>query len=140
MRHSALLKIAASHLMPILLILSIIVLFRGHNHPGGGFVGGLMAGSAFILHGMAFGIKVSKKKLNMNPFRVMGAGLFMALGAGLLPPMLNRGTFLQGLWGSVEVAGLALKIGTPLLFDAGVYLVVTGMVVLVASSIMEEES
>jgi multicomponent Na+:H+ antiporter subunit B len=126
--------------MPILLILSVVVLLRGHNHPGGGFVGGLMAGSAFILHSMAFGIKVSKKKLNMNPFRVMGAGLFLALLAGFLSPVLNQGAFLQGLWGSVRVAGFVLKVGTPLLFDAGVYLVVTGMVVLVASSIMEEES
>lgn len=140
MDRSALLRIAASHLMPILWIISLVVLFRGHNHPGGGFVGGLMAGSAYILHGMAFGISVTKYRLKINPFRLMGLGLLLALVAGTLPVMLIDGDFLQGIWDTVEIADLTLKIGTPLIFDSGVYLVVTGMVVLVASSIMEEES
>jgi multicomponent Na+:H+ antiporter subunit B len=136
---SEILKIAALHLKPLLLILSLIVLFRGHNEPGGGFVGGLMAGTAYVLYGMAFGAEKMKKLRLVRPFPLIGLGLLLALLSGFISLFFDQGSFMQGEWFSVPLFGdHVIKAGTPLLFDAGVYLVVAGMLVLVMLSVMEE--
>ena len=53
--NSVIFRTSAHVLLPFMLSLSVIVLLRGHNEPGGGFVGGLLAASGFALHAMAFG-------------------------------------------------------------------------------------
>jgi len=136
---SEILKIAALHLKPLLLILSLIVLIRGHNEPGGGFVGGLMAGTAYVLYGMAFGAEKTRQLLMVKPFLLIGLGLMLALLSGAVPLIFSTGSFLEGLWISIPlIGGHVLKLGTPLLFDGGVYLIVAGMLMLVMISIMEE--
>lgn len=136
---SEILKIAALHLKPLLLILSLIVLIRGHNEPGGGFVGGLMAGTAYVLYGMAFGAEKTRQLRMVKPFLLIGLGLLFALVSGLLALLLTGGTILEGIWFSIPVYGdYAIKLGSPLLFDSGVYLLVAGMLMLVMISIMEE--
>ena len=138
MIRSELLKIAAVRLKVILLVVSVYVLFRGHNQPGGGFMGGLLAGSAFILHGLAFGIEITRKLPLMRPFRWMGLGLMLIVASGLISIIYIDGSFLQGVWVMVPLFGLDLKLGTPLMFDTGVYFAVAGMLMLVSSAIMEE--
>lgn len=138
MIRSELLKIAAVRLKVILLVVSVYVLFRGHNQPGGGFVGGLLAGSAFILHGLAFGIEVTRRLPLMRPFRWMGLGLMMVIASGVIAVAGANGSFLQGAWMTVTLSGMNLKLGTPLLFDTGIYFAVAGMLMLVSSAIMEE--
>jgi multicomponent Na+:H+ antiporter subunit B len=136
---SEILKIAAIHLKYVLLILSLLVLARGHNHPGGGFIGGLLAGSAFVLYGMAFGAEQAKKQRLVKPFFSIALGLLLSLGSGLIALVFKPSAFLEGIWVTVPLPWQAsLKLGTPLLFDAGVFLVVAGMLVLVMLSIMEE--
>jgi multicomponent Na+:H+ antiporter subunit B len=138
--HSVILKIAALHLKPLLLILSIIVLYRGHNEPGGGFVGGLLAGTAFVLHAMAFGAAQTKKLRFARPFLLIALGLLFAVVSGILASIFSQDMFMQGLWVTIPIPGIMeLKLGTPLLFDIGVYLVVAGMLILVMLSIMEED-
>jgi multicomponent Na+:H+ antiporter subunit B len=136
---SEIFKIAAVQLRPILLVLSLIVLYRGHNEPGGGFIGGIMAGMGFVLYAMAVGVEKARKSRTIKPVSFMGLGLFFALISGLFAPFSGVGLFMQGVWTEIELPwGSAIKLGTPLLFDAGVYLLVTGMITSIMYAIMEE--
>lgn len=114
-------------LFPCLIVLSLIVLYRGHNLPGGGFIGGLMAAAAFILVGLGSTMQDAKDKLRIDPVTLLGVGLAVAIVSGL-PGMLNGDAFLTGVWLPTFTLPLLGKVhlGTPLIFDVGVYLVVIG--------------
>jgi len=116
------LRVATRHLVPLLLLFSLFLLWRGHHEPGGGFAGGLVAASAFLLLSLAEGPEAARRALRFEPRSLVGAGLALALAAGLAGSAAGV-PFLTGLWLG--------NLGTPLLFDAGVYLVVTGAVLLV---------
>jgi multicomponent Na+:H+ antiporter subunit A len=110
-------------LAAILLIVSLMVLWRGHNLPGGGFIGGLIAATGFTLMVVTFGRGIQRGLARVTPPTIVGIGLAMAVGAGLFS--LSQGqSYMTGLW--VDVFGL--KLGTPLLFDVGVFLTVFGSV------------
>lgn len=118
---------ASRILFPTLLVLSLIVLYRGHNLPGGGFIGGLMAATAFILIGVSECMETAKRRLMIDPVSLMGIGLAVALISGL-PGMLTGAPFMTGQWlpgFSLPMLG-KVHLGTPLVFDIGVYLVVIG--------------
>jgi multisubunit Na+/H+ antiporter MnhB subunit len=135
---SVILQIAARHMRPLLIILSVIVLYRGHNEPGGGFIGGLMLGAAYILYAMAFGVRQTQKRIVFNPVNLTALGLLTALLSGL-PSVMNGMPFMTGEWVTLfQGAALEIKLGTPLLFDLGVFFTVAGMLMLVMFSIMEE--
>lgn len=135
---SVVLQIAARHMRPLLLVLSVIVLYRGHNEPGGGFIGGLMLGAAYILYAMAFGVKKTQKALYFNPINVTAFGLLIAVISGI-PAVLLGNSFLTGEWHTFFAQTFfELKQGTPLIFDVGVYFAVAGMLMMVMFSIMEE--
>lgn len=123
---------AARLLMPLLLLFAVFLLYRGHNEPGGGFVGGLIAAAAFALYGTAFGVKRARQALIVTPMTLLGAGLLIALLSGL-PAVLRGQPFLTAVWTSAPVA-----LGTPALFDVGVFLVVTGVVLMMIFSLAEE--
>ena len=125
---------ATRYLMPMLLLLSAFLLFRGHNLPGGGFIGGLVASATFILHSLAYGVDDTRKLLRVNPLFLIGAGLLTALGSGVAG-LLNGRPFMTGLWGSLE----GTHVGTPVVFDVGVYLVVIGAVLTIILSLAEGE-
>lgn len=108
---------------PLMLAFSIYLLVRGHNQPGGGFVGGLVAAAAVILDALANGARAARRRLPLDPADLAVLGVAVAIAAGVLA--YTRGEpFLTGLWSFP--AGIAL--GTPLVFDLGVYLVVVGAV------------
>jgi multicomponent Na+:H+ antiporter subunit B len=130
---SLILQYGARHLHPLLLIISILVLYRGHNAPGGGFIGGLIAASAYVLYGVAFNLQQARAKLGIEPVWLVATGLVLALISGILA-MLNKMAFLTGLW--IKIFGV--KLGTPLLFDFGVYLVVVGILLTILFTLMEE--
>lgn len=135
---SIILQIAARHMRPLLVVLSLIVLYRGHNEPGGGFIGGLMFGAAYILYAMAFGVGKTQKSLFFNPIDLTALGLFVALLSGI-PALLMGDSFMTGEWYTFfSQTAFELKLGTPLVFDVGVYFAVAGMLMLVMFSIMEE--
>ena len=133
---SLILSTAARLLLPLLLLFSIFLLVRGHYEPGGGFVGGLVAAAAFALNALAYGASEGKSVLGMDPRLLVASGLSIALASGLFS-MVGGLPFMTGLWSSVVLPVLG-SVGTPLLFDTGVYLVVTGMVLMVVFSLMEE--
>ncbi|WP_420564780.1 MnhB domain-containing protein [Thalassobaculum sp.] len=127
------LRTATRMLTALLLLVSVYLLWRGHNEPGGGFVGGLTAAAAFILVAISDGWRAARRSLGVDPRLIALAGLGLAAGAGLIAG-LHGLPFLTGLWW--KQAGLPL--GTPLLFDIGVYLAVMGSVLTVAFAIERE--
>lgn len=135
---SLILRTAASALEPLMLLFSIFLLVAGHNEPGGGFVGGLVASAAFTLHALAHGARNTRALLGVDPRTLVGLGLLVAVGAALLPAMQAR-PLLTGVWTEVRVPGFGiLALGTPLLFDLGVYLLVAGVVLVMVLSLEED--
>ena len=122
---SILLELAARRQAPVLLLVSVLVLFRGHNHPGGGFIGGLLAAGGLGFYSLALGPQATREYMRIDPIRLIGIGCLLALSAGLIG-WLGGVPFLTGMWTGLPLIG---KVGTPLLFDIGVYLTVIGATV-----------
>jgi len=133
---SLILRAATRYLTPLLLLLSVFVLLRGHHEPGGGFIGGLLAAAPFAFHALAWGPRATLLLLRVDPRTILGAGLTVALVAGGVAVWAG-GAFLTGHWLPLTVPGLG-KAGTPLLFDLGVYLVVVGTTTLILLTLAEE--
>lgn len=137
--NSLILQTAATFLLPLLLLFSLIELERGHNEPGGGFTGGLIAAAALALYAVAHDVATARRLLRVDPQAVISLGLLLAVAGGLLPGLWGK-PFLTGAWTNLSAAGHSdVYLGTPLLFDAGVYLVVTGVTVLIVFTLKEEE-
>jgi len=136
MQRSIVLSFAARYLMPLMLVFSVFLLIRGHNEIGGGFAGGLVATSALMLYGIALSPAALRKLLPVEPRLLISIGLLSAFSSGVIP-MLAGKPFMTGLWlkSPIPVIG---KVGTPLLFDTGVYLVVIGVVVWILLTLAEE--
>jgi multicomponent Na+:H+ antiporter subunit B len=134
---SIILRTATRFLMTLLLLFSVFLLLRGHNEPGGGFVGGLVAAAAYILHALAFDVSSTLAALRVSPRALMGTGLLLAAGSGLLPVLLGR-PFLTALWGDVLPGAGVLELGTPLIFDTGVYIAVLGVALTIMLALAEE--
>ncbi len=113
-------------LMPLFFLFSVFLLFRGHNLPGGGFVGGLLAAIALFLHSVVFGVDATLKRYRLNPRKIIATGLLTGLVSVLVSLFMGL-TLFTGVWSSIHVP-LIGKLGTPMLFDIGVYLVVVGVI------------
>lgn len=136
--NSMILRTATRLLFPLLLIFSVFLFFRGHNEPGGGFIGGLVGAAAFVLFAIAFGTEVTRRLLRMDPRVMVGWGLFLALVSGIMS-MIAGDAFFTGQWALPVVFGNELHVGTPLIFDIGVYLVVVGFTLAVIFALEEED-
>ena len=123
-------------LTPLLLAFSFFMLLRGHNEPGGGFIGGLLAVTAFALYAMAFDAGQARKLLRVPPRLLIGVGLLLALTSGCLGWLIGQ-PFMVGVWLPMSLPS-ELKLGSVLLFDIGVYLVVLGAALLVLLTLSEE--
>ena len=135
MLYSLIFRVAARFLVPLLLLFAMFMMLRGHNHPGGGFVGGLVAASAFVLYALAAGVDNARSVLRVQPHTLLGVGLACAYGTGILAVALGK-PFLTGLWVNLHVPLLGhLHLGSTLLFDLGVMLVVVGTVLLMVFSV-----
>jgi multicomponent Na+:H+ antiporter subunit B len=134
---SLILRTAAQLLMPLLLLFAVFLLLRGHNEPGGGFVAALVVAAAYVLYAIAAGIPASRRALLVSPSRLLGVGLFVALCSGLPSLFLGR-PFMTGLWTTIRLGGAALDVGTPLLFDVGVFLAVIGVVLTIVFTLAED--
>ena len=134
---SLILSTATRYLLPLLLLFSIFLLLRGHNDPGGGFVGGLVAAAALALYGLAFGPVEARRLLKVEPRRLIGIGLLLALSSGLVAVLFLGRPFMTGVWSTIELPALG-KPGTPLLFDLGVYLVVVGVTLTILVALSED--
>ncbi len=129
---SAIFRTATRALLPLLLLFALFLLLRGHNQPGGGFVGGLITAAALALYGIAYGVERAQRALLVAPGTLLGVGLLIALASGL-PALVAGRPFLSATWVAWPVA-----LGTPMLLDIGVFLVVTGVVSMMIFSLAEE--
>lgn len=120
----SILPAAVRLVVPVQYVFSVYLLLRGHNLPGGGFIGGLVLASALVLRAMVD----PKRSPKFDLIALAGSGLLTALASAMMPLLVGR-TFFTGLWGGeIWLPALGkLKLGTPLLFDIGVFLVVTGV-------------
>ncbi|ODN68872.1 Na(+)/H(+) antiporter subunit B [Methylobrevis pamukkalensis] len=66
-------RTVAPYLTSLMLLFSVYVLLRGHNDPGGGFIGGLIAASAFAIYGLSSGVDVVRRSLYFHPMTIAGA-------------------------------------------------------------------
>lgn len=131
--NSLILSTVARMVVALMLLFSIYLLIRGHNLPGGGFVGGLVATSALLLHAIANGVSATRRRLRVDPRVIAMVGIAVAIVAGLIAALAGA-PFLTGVW--AFPAGVPL--GTPLLFDVGVYLVVVGAVTTLVFALEED--
>lgn len=134
--NSLILRTSARLLLPALLLFSLIVLLRGHNAPGGGFIGGLIAASGFALHALANGRETALATLRVEPIALLGAGLLLAVLSGVAG-MVAGEPFLTHQWAILDLGLTTLPLGTALPFDVGVYLVVLGAVTTILFEFME---
>lgn len=134
---STILRTAARVLMPLLLLFAVFLLLRGHNQPGGGFVGGLVVAASFVLYSIAYGVDAARRALLVDPSTLLGAGLLTALASGL-PGVLAGGPFMAAIWmRPVAPAPRAILVGTPLVFDIGVFLAVIGVVLTIVFTLAD---
>lgn len=135
---SLILGTATRYVFPVMVLFSIFLLIRGHHEPGGGFVGGLIVASAVALCALAFGVQTARDVLRVPPASIIGFGLLVAIASGLWSTFRHQSPF-TGEWAKVAVPLFGeLEMGTPLLFDTGVYLVVTGVASAVVITLAEE--
>jgi multicomponent Na+:H+ antiporter subunit A len=137
-RRSVVLEVITRVLFHTIIVFSVYLLFSGHNEPGGGFAGGLVAGLALVLRYLAGGRYELGEAAPVDPGLVLGAGLLFAGGTGVVGLMLG-GEVLQTaiLQHTFPVLG-DVKLVTSLFFDIGVYLVVVGLVLDILRSLGAE--
>jgi multisubunit Na+/H+ antiporter MnhB subunit len=122
--------------MPLLLLFAVFLLLRGHNQPGGGFVGGLVVAASFVLYSIGFGVDAARRALLIRPSTLLGIGLLVALVSGL-PGVAVGQPFMTAIWTTVGTGSTALDVGTPLVFDVGVFLAVIGVVLTIVFTLAE---
>jgi multisubunit Na+/H+ antiporter MnhB subunit len=123
-------------LMPLLLLFAVFLLMRGHNQPGGGFVGGLVVAASFILYSIAFGVDAARRAVLVRPSTLLGVGPLIAL-VSALPGLVTGQPFMTAVWTTVTTGSTALHLGTPLVFDVGVFLAVVGVVLTIVFTLAE---
>ena len=130
------LRTASNYMLPLLLVFSVFILLRGHYLPGGGFVGGLIASIAFVLHAFANGLGDTRKLLRFHPGFLMPAGLSVSFLSGISPIVFSGKPLMTGLWypHHLPIVG---NLGSALFFDIGVYLVVLGVTLTIIFTISE---
>lgn len=135
--YSVILSTASKYLLPLLLIFSFFLLLRGHNEPGGGFVGGLVAAAAYALYFIANGVEEAEKLLKADPIDLISSGLTIAI-ISTIPSLLFGKNFMSGIWFDTNFPVIG-KIGTPFIFDIGVYLLVLGIALKIIFSLAQED-
>jgi multicomponent Na+:H+ antiporter subunit B len=136
MYDSVILRTVAKVMLPVLLLISLFMVVRGHNLPGGGFIGGLLAATGIILQIVAFGPDRARQIIPINYLELAAFGVAFAAIWGLLG--LGTGEpYMRAFWIPDPIPGIG-KIGTPVLFDVGVYLTVIGVTTQLALVLAEE--
>lgn len=135
---SIILQTATRLILTLLLLFSVFLLVRGHNEPGGGFIAGLVTSGAFVLYAIAYDVRSARQAIRFEPHIFIGAGLLVAMLSGLAA-LFTEQPYLTGEWVSWKLnhSG-AIELGTPLLFDIGVYIVVIGVTLTIIFTLAEE--
>ncbi len=126
---SLILRTATRLLVSLILVFSVYLLLRGHNAPGGGFAGALVAATGFALYIMAEGAGSVRKAIRIDPRRLIIFGIGLTLITGLIA-LVSGKPFLTGLWWPIaeHMDTPNVVVGTPIFFDIGVYAIVLGTI------------
>ncbi|MGP1356423.1 Na+/H+ antiporter subunit B, partial [Roseicyclus sp.] len=129
-------------LVSLLLLFSVFMLLRGHNLPGGGFIGGLIGATGFVLYAIALGADATREALRYEPQNIAMIGLGIALAAGVYAVFFGD-AFFTGQWWFAgadpsDPDDKGLPISSVLVFDIGVYLVVFGSILTLVLALEEE--
>jgi multicomponent Na+:H+ antiporter subunit A len=131
-------EVSVRIVFPVVMLLSLWLLFAGHNQPGGGFVGGLLAGAALTLRYVAGGIDEVRDHARFRPWTVLGLGLLVASVTASIPLLLGE-SVLEVEFLSLDLPALGdVTLSSALVFDTGVYLAVVGMVLMVFEAFGDE--
>jgi len=122
-----------------MVLFSIFVLLRGHNEPGGGFIGGLIAASALAIFGIACGVASVRRAIYFHPMGISGFGLLLSAVSGTLSFFKGQ-AFMTSQWLIFDFFHVELALSTPMVFDIGVYLVVVGAIGSIALALEEREN
>lgn len=134
---SLILRTSTRFLVTLLLLYSVFLLLRGHNEPGGGFVGGLCAALAFVLYALAYTPADAREALMVDPRSLVGSGLIVSAASGSFPLLFNK-PFMTGMWHDVHTPIGDMHLGTPVFFDIGVFLVVVGVTLTIILALVED--
>jgi multicomponent Na+:H+ antiporter subunit B len=118
-------RTAAPLIVATMLVFSVYICLRGHNEPGGGFIGGLIAAASIAVFGMASGVSEVRRALRIDPMTFAGIGVVLAGASGLLS-LFTASPFMTSIWLYLELGDTTVPLSTPMFFDIGVYLVVFG--------------
>ncbi|KQX41999.1 cation:proton antiporter [Devosia sp. Root436] len=129
--NSLIFRTIAPLIVAVMLVFSVYVCLRGHNEPGGGFIGGLIAASAMAILGMSSGAAEARRALRIDPLAIAGFGVFIAGFSGLLS-LFTGSPFMTSIWLYLELGQTSVPLSTPMVFDIGVYCVVFGTISAVA--------
>ena len=132
------LDVTARLVFAIVLVGSLYLLFVGHNQPGGGFAGGILAGAAVALIYMAGGLKDVRRISRGRPWNFLGAGLFLSVGAATVPMLLGDPVLTNGYLAHTLPWLGDVKVTSATVFDLGVYLVVLGLALMMFESFGDE--
>jgi multicomponent Na+:H+ antiporter subunit B len=131
-------RTAAPLIVAVMVVFSVFILLRGHNEPGGGFIGGLIAAAAIAIYGMAAGVGNTRRALRVHPITLAGFGVLIAGVSGLVSAFYGM-PYLTGLWTFLNLGETEIALSTPMIFDIGVYFVVLGTVSAVALALESDE-
>lgn len=134
--NTIILRTVAPPITALMLVFSVFVLLRGHNEPGGGFIGGLIAASALAIYGIAYGVAAVRRAIRFHPMSIAGFGLFIATLSGFLSLPVGV-PFMTGLWIYPSLYGIEVPLATVISFDVGVYFVVVGAIAGIALALEE---
>jgi len=137
--NTIILRTVAPPITALMLVFSIFVLLRGHNEPGGGFIGGLIAASALAIYGIAHGVSAVRRAIYFHPLALAGFGLLIATLSGFLSLFVDM-PFMTGLWIYPSLFGVEVPLATVISFDVGVYFVVVGAISSIALALEERET
>ena len=118
--NSLILRTLAPLITLLMVAFSVFITLRGHNAPGGGFIGGLLGASGIALYALTFGVELTRRMLRIHPLSIAAAGLILSAASGLVSALYDV-PYMTGLWFDIGI-----DVSTVMSFDIGVYLVVLG--------------
>lgn len=125
--NSVILQLATPYVRSLLVFFAFVALLRGHNNPGGGFIGGLLAALSIVFYSFAYDWRQIQEKLIIKPKGYIALGLAFVLSS-FLPSLFKSEVLMKGVWISIPMGIFGeLELGSPLLFDTGVFMGVIGV-------------
>jgi len=138
-RRSSILDACVGLLVPTAVLFSVFLLARGHNLPGGGFIGGLVVGGALVLQYAANGNPRQGWRIPLSGEVLLGSGLTLATAVALMPMLGGNAFFDNGKIATTFPVFGDVTFYAVTAFDVGVDLVVVGVVLLLLDSLGAEE-